>query len=608
MLLLQYALETHFGDIILKTGEVEIYNVLERYVVNKNDGSLIDSNSHIRCVTFKVNPKYIYYATGRTTDTEDGCGVAYFSIDGTYLEYELPGGKPENFEDYKLSVPENAYYVKINSNIYYYLASLRVVGELDIIEDKIQNVSLKQRQNLSQEEVDAVLKNIVLRTGQLIHIDIVSSYAISKVDGSYLESVSDARILTYEIINPNGNYVASGRITNNTDYCSIAYYDIDGNYLGYELEGGTAKEFRNYKLCVPENAYYVKIYSNAKYTLSTLQLIGTLDNIEEKIGNIEENTGINSLNGKTIAIIGSSIHTGGNDGDHPNAVEIEITSEDIGVELSAYLTYVDVQNNLTLGGTTFDSSQIGTEVTFIPTAEDVGKKIGLPRDYNGSNKKVWWLYIKESFTNVNIIPVCWSGAGFTRNRQSSQLYVTSYAWHESQIRKCGIRIPGTMNRTAPDVIILARGINDMSYEPYARLTDGYFDNPNYQYPTDDSVGDGIYGFKEGIMTTISKLRAAYPFTKIIIATTTPFKRVNKDHYPSNNGLYNQQQYNNALREVADFCGIEVLDFNKCGITWENMYPTYIDDSASTPTHPNEKGYEVMGKFAVNVLRSMNFDM
>ena len=49
------------------------------------------------------------------------------------------------------------------------------------------------------------------------------------------------------------------------------------------------------------------------------------------------------LSGKNVAIIGDSISTNGNTGENKNVPEIEITSEDVGVELHAYITYNDVQ-------------------------------------------------------------------------------------------------------------------------------------------------------------------------------------------------------------------------------------------------------------------------
>lgn len=328
-----------------------------------------------------------------------------------------------------------------------------------------------------------------------------------------------------------------------------------------------------------KNAYRVTIYR---------------DHIKENIFGYDANI----FEGLNIAIMGDSISTNGNTGgEDVNVSEMTITQDDVGVQLSAYPTYYDVQNGLSLGGHVFTSSEIGTEVTFTPIAADVGKKIGLPNNYNPNSTTVWWEVMRETM-HFNPIPVCWSGSSITSHEDGDVQRKTSYAWHDAQIRKCGIRTPGSMNRTAPDAIIIYRGTNDFSHTPYTILSDGYFDNIDWQYPVNDVV-DGGYGFKEGLCLTIKKLRDAYPSAKIFLCTLNVFKRINYAHYPTNNGINSLPQYNNAIREVADFMGCGIIEFDKDGITFENCYSGgYIIDSQTIPTHPSDKGHRVMGLKAI----------
>ena len=154
-----------------------------------------------------------------------------------------------------------------------------------------------------------------------------------------------------------------------------------------------------------------------------------------------------------------------------------------------------------------------------------------------------------------------------------------------------------MDRIAPDVVILYRGCNDMTHSPYAKLTEGYFDNCDWQYPTTDKV-DGGWGVLEAMSLTIKKIRDAYPNASIVIATQASFKRIDSDNFPTNNNLYSLPEFNKALRELADFFGCYTIDFDKCGITYENLYSEgYIPDN----THPSDKGHELMGKQAINDL-------
>ena len=350
--------------------------------------------------------------------------------------------------------------------------------------------------------------------------------------------------------------------------------------------------------------------SNPQDSIHYQVLIGTDASIFQRLiylnsGTVDAWHPINryvDLVGKTVAVIGDSISTNGNDGTDRNVPEITIADEDVGVELNAWLTYYDVQAGLTLGGHTFTDAEIGTKVTFTPNASDVGKVIGLPNNYNPNSRTVWW-EVAQKELGFTTIPVCWSGSSITSHEGGINTYKTSYAWHEAQIRKCGIRTPGTITRTAPDVIIIYRGTNDFSHEPYTKLTEGYFDAYDWDYPESDSVTGG-YGFKEGLCLTIKKLRETYPSAKIFLCTLNVFKRVNYSHFPTNNGVNSLPQYNDAIREVADFMGIGLIEFDKDGITFENCYSEgYITDSATIPTHPSDKGHKVMGMKAIADLKA-----
>ena len=296
----------------------------------------------------------------------------------------------------------------------------------------------------------------------------------------------------------------------------------------------------------------------------------------------------------TIAVVGDSISTKAG----RNAVEITVTPKDVGVTLSAYPTYYDL--GTTIGGHTVVESDIGKELTFTPTTDDIGKTLGNAKNYNSASTKVWWEHLEEYF-NCTVNPVCYSSSSYCSHEAGDITLKTAHAWHESQIRKMGTRVEGSMDRVAPDIVILYRGCNDMTHSPYATLTDGYFDNCDWAYPTTDRVGNG-WGVKEALSLTVMKIREMYPNAKIVFATQATFKRIDGDNFPTNNNLYSLPQLNQAIREVADFFGCYTIDFDKCGITFENCYDEgYITDSSVIPTHPNNKGHEVMGQQAINDL-------
>ena len=303
--------------------------------------------------------------------------------------------------------------------------------------------------------------------------------------------------------------------------------------------------------------------------------------------------------GKTIAVLGDSISTQLD----LNAVEMRIEESDIGVKLSAYPTYYDVQDGLSLGDHTFVSADIGKEVVFTPTAQDVGKVIGKPLNYNKPIyvKKTWWQIMAETF-ECDVTPVCWSGSSISSHSEGNNIiYKTAHAWHDAQIRKLGKRKPGSMTRVAPDLVLIYRGCNDMTHLHYSKLTSDYFENVQWTYPTTDVLADG-YGYKEALSLTIGKIRAAYPSTQIVLCTNCTFKRIDFDNFPTTNGLYTLPMLNKAIREAAQFFGCHTVDFDKMGITFENCFiEGYITDSTSQPTHPNTKGHAIMGAQAVKDL-------
>lgn len=319
----------------------------------------------------------------------------------------------------------------------------------------------------------------------------------------------------------------------------------------------------------------------------------------------------NWLKGKTVAIFGDSISTNGDpgSGQYANVPELKIELADIGQTLSAYPTAKDIEANLSIGGHTFTDAEVGTEVTFVPTDADVGKIIGRPLTYNPNSRKVWWEWAAEKL-KFTPIAVCWSGSSIT-SHEDRNAYRCAHAWHPSQIRKAGIRTPGTMNRTAPDVILVYRGTNDFSHSPNTKLTEDFFKTgKNFVYPETDVLSDGGYGYKEGITLLVAKLREAYPLARIFLCTMNVFKRGTFDHYPTRNSYNSLPEFNNAIREAANFLGCGLIDFDKDGITFENGgvgdYFADWNESNKSFTHPNDKGHKVMGMKAIADLLAQGY--
>ena len=348
-----------------------------------------------------------------------------------------------------------------------------------------------------------------------------------------------------------------------------------------------------------------KLIINLQQTTQTAYKIFPAEVGWNILDRVEKLEGRADAKGKTVAIFGDSIATHGKTGKWSNAVEMTIAEEDVGVELSAYLTYYDLYDVATAGGATsgtrvefslgghsFTDEEIGTLVTFTPIAADVGKTIGKVYDWNGNDLDTWWVHLAKEY-DMTPIPVCWASSSISSHEANKVQLKTSPAWHEAQLNKCGTRTKGTMTRTAPDYIIIARGCNDYTHEPYTKITENYFDGLNWSYPTTDEVTDG-FGIKEAITLTVKNIRAKYPQTKIILATLPYLKRIVTNKFPANNGLNTYPQWNEAIKECADYLGCGLIDLAKDGSTYENI-ALYAPDG----THRNAVGHKLMGDKAIH---------
>lgn len=454
---------------------------------------------------------------------------------------------------------------------------------------------------------------IVTIDSELISTYQTGHYWNSQNSKATLQTVASYTAFNPIPVEPGYEYTAYIRGGASSKQYPLLFVDSEYNIIWHSIRPSSTG-FHTYTGTIPDGASFALITantvtSNALSSHSFKVYNQQLTNVTELKNSVYKmSAGAIDLTGKKVAIIGDSISTNGDySPTNPlgNVPEIVITSEDVGITLSAYATEYDV--GTVVGGHTISTDDVGTEITFVPTESDVGKYVGKPLTYNPTSRKVWWEVMQEAL-GFDPIAVCWSGSSISSHEENNDAYKTSYAWHDAQIRKCGIRTPGTMMRTAPDIIIIYRGTNDFSHSPYCVLTNDYFASYNWNYPETDVVANNGYGFKEAISLTVKKLREAYPSAIIVLCTLNIFKRVNYSHYPTNNGHNSLPEYNNAIKEVANFFGIPVIDFSADGITFENMESgLYITESGLT--HPTDKGHKAMANKAlrdfINSVNSMS---
>lgn len=379
----------------------------------------------------------------------------------------------------------------------------------------------------------------------------------------------------------------------------VAYFDTDKNFISFATNKSGLFVNGQTMSTIPKNAKYIRLkirYDNTPIIYEKLMIspywareyIRKLDRYipydgkkSEYYPNIIQT---DSFKGKTLAVIGDSIGTWASH----NASEIVVSNEDVGIQLSAFVTNNDI--GTTIGGNTISSSDVGTEITFIPTSEDIGKEVGKALTHGNTEIRPWWYYLCNEL-RMTCNNVSWSGSSYTSHEGDSNIYSCSYAWHDSQIRKCGTRINGSMDRIAPDIIVLARGVNDFSHSNLVRLT-GASNSRFIPSEIDTDIVDGGYGFEEALNLTINKLRIAYPKAKIYICTITSFRRNSESGFPPINSNYSLPQFNNAIRNVAEYNSCGIINMDKV-LTWGRMEELTADN-----THPNNYGHHEMFRQAM----------
>lgn len=426
-------------------------------------------------------------------------------------------------------------------------------------------------------------------------VELAETVEYAKIRGSYWNAETDTAVLTayssYYAVEHKAypGEIYHIRMYNATSAKQSPILFTDDDYRIINRVQGNVGNTLETRVTVPEGATKMLL------TYTTYEI-----SIFERINRYAINAPID-LRGKKVAIIGDSISTNGNynpeSNPYGNMPEVAVTEADVGETLSAYVTTNDVGNSI--GGHTITEAEVGTEITFVPTAEDVTNHacVGVATNYNPAARVTWWEVMQQAL-GFEPIPVCWSGSSLSSHEEDKAAYKTAHAWHPAQIRKCGKRKPGTMEREAPDIIFIYRGTNDFSHKDSANnynVLSDYFDHSNYpmKYPDTDYV-DGHFDTMRGLLITIQRLREAYPDAMIFLCTLNVFKRVVYSDWPTRNTVNTLPEYCDAIRKAADMTGCGLIEFDKDGITFENCYSSgYITDSSDKPTHPNDKGHMMM---------------
>ena len=240
------------------------------------------------------------------------------------------------------------------------------------------------------------------------------------------------------------------------------------------------------------------------------------------------------------------------------------------------LININIDNEVVSNGyLSIIGDSISTFDGWIPSGNKVfydGSKYGIT-----DVTKTWW-YMAMTELGMNLcVNNSWSGSR-----------VTTTAGDESAA--CMSRCQNLHTEEhEPDFIIIYIGINDYNNGVDIGVYDGR-----------SSIPESTTTFREAYSVMLDKVLTRYPRAKVFVATL-PYCDRNDDEnsFPelNRNGVP-LSDFNDAIRELANAFGVEIIELSKCGITFHNR-KIYLGDEL----HPNTAGMELMSRKVINKLRN-----
>lgn len=141
----------------------------------------------------------------------------------------------------------------------------------------------------------------------------------------------------------------------------------------------------------------------------------------------------------------------------------------------------------------------------------------------------------------------------------------------------------------PDIIIVYLGVNDYNGGVDIGTYDGM-----------DTVPTTTTTFREAYAVMLDKILTRYQTSRVFVCTL-PYCDRNTDEnaFPEKNqDSLALPKYNEAIRELADAFGVDIIELSKCGITFHNR-KKYLTDEL----HPLQTGMDLITRKVVNTLKN-----
>ena len=267
---------------------------------------------------------------------------------------------------------------------------------------------------------------------------------------------------------------------------------------------------------------------------------------------------------------------------------IEVPSGATKMFSSAYFGYINIKNKGMNNKKNVIVENIFKGLKLSLLGDSISSYIGtIPEGnkayYTGSNagvsssEQMWWKILCDELEMIPLVINGWSGSTVTNNIRDNIIYKPS-----SDISRCQELHNGN---DMPDIILIAMGVNDYSYNANLGTWDGTTE-----------LNDDVSTFRSAYATMLKRIQIKYPNSVIICISPWFVQRgIDKDSTYVNNQLgLTENNYSNAIKDVANIMNCSFIDGTNIGFNRYNYYPKYCIDNELNPTHPNSKGQEIMG--------------
>ncbi len=209
--------------------------------------------------------------------------------------------------------------------------------------------------------------------------------------------------------------------------------------------------------------------------------------------------------------------------------------------------------------------------------------------YTGSNagvtnsEQMWWKVLCDELSMTPLVINGWSGSLVTKG-------IRSGITEASNISRCQALHTDEHN---PDIILIAMGVNDYSYNAPLGNWSGLTEIEN----TND--------FSQAYAYMLDKIHSAYPNAQIFCITPWFVQRGTNVGVTYTNALnLTENNYAEKIKYIASIMNAKVIDGANIGFNKYNYYPKYCQDNQYNPTHPNSLGQGVMGRAIAKALSNI----